>query len=170
VRSRSSTNTGGLPGWATTEVGARRHRTVSGDCLVLGHRRSMRPSTTVTQNDPRAAPEASTDRHLGLRSQEPGVPRRGRTECPFWNGAARLRGAQNNGRRDQQRRARSGVPCIGCHERVCADMCALTRGARVVLARCSVLRPRARIGRSVLLPEGLDPARCPMGRRSNPWA
>jgi hypothetical protein len=33
-----------------------------GDCLVLRHRRSMRPSITATQNEPRAVREASTDR------------------------------------------------------------------------------------------------------------
>jgi hypothetical protein len=43
-----------------------------------------------------------------------------RTYCPFWNGAARLRAAQNNGRRDQQRRARTGVPCVE-RPSACAD-------------------------------------------------
>jgi hypothetical protein len=33
---------------------------------VLRHRRSMRPSITVTQNEPRAVREASTDRHIGV--------------------------------------------------------------------------------------------------------
>jgi hypothetical protein len=34
---------------------------------------------------------------------------------------------------------RTGDLCVERHERICADMCALTRCARVVLARCSVL-------------------------------
>jgi hypothetical protein len=45
----------------------------------------------------------------------------------------------------------TGVLCVEDHEHIRAVMCVLTRGPRVVLARRSVLRPRAQIG----IPEGV---------------
>jgi hypothetical protein len=69
----------------------------------------------------------------------------------FTNDADRARTGDELGIRGV--RARTALAAIR------ADMCALTRGARVVLERCSVLRPRAPIGSSVRSPASTEYAR-----------
>jgi hypothetical protein len=58
-----------------------------------------------------------TERHLGRRSQEPGVPRRGRTECPFGACRARPRAAQNDASAGSRPERRTGDMCCRSHER-----------------------------------------------------
>jgi hypothetical protein len=81
----------------------------------VGKRLARRYAGTVTGRDSgdsyRTAPRASQS---GARR-----PKSPRTECPFWNGAARLRAAQNTGRRDRQRRAITGVLCRPAQAQKC---------------------------------------------------
>jgi hypothetical protein len=61
-------------------------------------------------------------------------------------------------------RALTGVLCVDDHERICAVMCVLTRVPAVVLARRSVLRRRAPIGR------GASVVQSPRGTAANEHA
>jgi hypothetical protein len=73
------------------------------------------------------------------------TPTRPPTTVPQLSPSGAARNAQNDATRLRPEGVITGDLFVEDNERICADMCVLTRVPRVVLARRSVLRPSARI-------------------------